>query len=291
MTSDHTSTSSTATTTSASGGSMVLLDGPAPATPAPPASVLASFHDPHPGHGGADDSLVAHGESRPWEPGTVIAWWYGQGCALLRVVADDADGLVAWMPTGSESLYRLPVDGTGLRDRGLVERFMVERRAAVRPWQGRGVLRALPRGKPWSVWYFTDTDAPDGFAGHYVNLEAPHLRPADGSARTHSRDLVLDLWLDGDGLWLKDADELEATVPAGHFTAAQADAVRALGDQARRELLEPRAWPFSDPAWEAWRAAERLPAAWQEPLRFDDPGVRQGLDEVTLRAADAARGW
>ncbi len=88
--------------------------------------------------------------------------------------------------------------------------------------------------------------------------------PPTGAPRTYTRDLTLDLWLDADGdLWLKDEDELEAAVAGGAYSAEQGAAVREAAEQARHELVVPRAWPL-DEGWEAWRP----PPAWDEPLAW-----------------------
>ncbi len=41
---------------------------------------------------------------------------------MLRVVRDDARGLVAWLPAGSTRLAAMPRDGRAIRDRSLEER-------------------------------------------------------------------------------------------------------------------------------------------------------------------------
>jgi hypothetical protein len=180
---------------------------------------------------------------------------------MMRVVRDDERGLVAWLPTGSERRIMIGADGGGLRDRPVAERSRVRKVPAVRTWTGHGILRIAPTGRPWSAWYFFADDG--SFGGHYVNVELTHERPADGSAHTFSRDLILDLWADAEGTWLKDADELEAAVAAGTFTKQQGAAIEDVGRQARAELLQPRAWPL-DEDWESWRP----PAEWDEPLRL-----------------------
>lgn len=197
--------------------------------------------------------------------GEVVHWCFGVSADLLRVVRDDERGLVAWLPSGSERLVAAARDGRGLRDRSVEERAALAAAGdwdrVVGTWRGPGLLRVAPTGVPWSVWFFTGDDG--GFEGHYVNLELPHERPVDGAARTHTRDLTLDLWVDATGTWLKDEDELDAGAAAGWCTPEQAAQIRAAGEQARRELVEPRAWPL-DEGWEDWRP----PAAWDEPLRF-----------------------
>ena len=190
-----------------------------------------------------------------WQPGQIITWHYGDWADVLRVVRDDHRGLVAYLPAGSERLVAVAVDGRGLRERPLAERSTVERVLRVAAWRGPGIVKIAPTGVPWSVWYFTD--GVDTFEGHYVNLELVHQRPADGSPRVHSRDLVLDLWLEAGETWLKDADELAAAVAAGRFTSEQGDVIRAIAEDARARLVEPGAWPL-DEDWETWRP----PGGW-----------------------------
>jgi len=203
-----------------------------------------------------------------FEPGDVITWHYGHTVDVLRVVSDDARGLVAWLPEGSERLAATPRDGRAIRDRTLEERAAMavagDYEMTVVPWLGPGLLRIAPSGRSWSIWYFRDED--DGsFEGHYVNVELPHERPVDGSRRTHTRDLTLDLWVAEGETWLKDADEVEAGVAAGWCTAEQAAAIHAIADQARREQIEPSAWPL-DEGWEDWRPRAGL----DEPLTLGE---------------------
>lgn len=210
----------------------------------------------------AHDGPTRSAGSAPFfEPGDVITWHYGEWADVLRVVRDDARGLVAWLPSGSERLVAVAADGSGLGDRPVQERPHVERVLRVATWRGPGIVKIAPTGSPWSVWYFTD--GAGTFEGHYVNLELTHQRPADGSSRVLSRDLVLDLWLEKGETWLKDIDELEAAVAAGRLTPEQGEVVRAIAEQARAELIDPRAWPL-DEGWEDWRP----PHDWDAPLHL-----------------------
>jgi hypothetical protein len=107
-----------------------------------------------------------------------------------------------------------------------------------------------------------------------VNLELVHQRPVSGEPRVHTRDLTLDLWIEGDDVWLKDEDELEAAVEGGRFSTEQGAVVRAIGEQAANELGHLRSWPL-DEDWESYRP----PAAWNEPLTLPDlPSVRDARD-------------
>jgi hypothetical protein len=214
----------------------------------------------------------AAGTAPYFAPGQVLAWHYAGWVDMMRVVRDDERGLVAWLPSGSERRVMVAADGLGLRDRPVAERSLVAREPVVRTWTGPGILRIAPTGRPWSIWVFVEDDG--AFGGHYVNLELTHERPTGGAASTFSRDLVLDLWMDGEGIWLKDADELEAAVAAGTFTKEQGAVIEDVGRQARAELLQPRAWPL-DEGWESWRP----PPEWDDPLSLPadlrPPGMEQ----------------
>ena len=259
MTSDDTQVSD-------SGGTMIRLAGPS--RPAKPDLAVLE-----PMRLDAGEPTRPAGAAPYLQPGEVVTYRYGFFAAPLRVVRDDERGLVAWLPAGSEQLAAAPRDGGGLRDRSLADRarLFVERDfdMVVKPWLGPGILRVVPAGLPWSIWYFFTDDG--AFEGHYVNLELPHLRAADGGPRTYTRDLTLDLWLDvGGSLWLKDEDELDAAVECAAYTAEQGYAVREIAEQARHELVVPRAWPLGE-GWEDWRP----PGGWDVPLTFAAHGTME----------------
>ena len=250
---------------SASGGTMRRLTGP-PRPVTPDLRLLDSEY-----RSAYDDQLRPAGGPPYAEPGDVITWHYGHSVDVLRVVRDDERGLVAWLPSGSEMLVSAPAGGGSLRDLPLDRRFSAPREMRTRAWQGPGILRIAPTGRPWSIWYFSD-EADGSFEGHYVNLELVHRRPEDGR-RVHTRDLVLDLWLEAGETWLKDADELRAAVRAGCYTEEQESLVLDLAEQARAELIEPRAWPL-DEDWESWQP----PPDWDEPLSL--PGdIREAVSK------------
>lgn len=244
-----------------SGGTMRRLTEP-PRDVVPDLALLESLR-----RSAYDDPVRPAGSPPFLEPGTVVTWHYGHSADVLRVVRDDERGLVGWLPSGSQRLAATPRDGRPIRDRSLEERAVLamtrDYEMKVVPWHGPGLLRIAPSAVPWSIWYFTDGNG--SFEGHYVNLELVHQRPLDGSPRVHTRDLILDLWLENGETWLKDADELAAGVTAGWCTADQGDAIRAIADRARRELIDPRAWPLGE-GWESWRP----PVGWDEPLSLPD---------------------
>ena len=92
-------------------------------------------------------------------PGDVVQWRYATRCDPMRVVRDDERGLVAWLADGTDLLSSAPGDGLALRDKPLAERFLGERVPVIRAWQGGGILRIAPTGRPWSVWVFREERA------------------------------------------------------------------------------------------------------------------------------------
>lgn len=254
-----------------SGGTIRRLREP-PSDAVPDLAVLESLR-----RTAYDDPGRPAGSPPYLEAGQTFTWHYGMSADAMRVVRDDERGLVAWLPPASEQLASVPSDGRDIRDRPMDERFTAPRHFVVRRWQGPGILRIAPTGVPWSIWYFTDDDG--RFEGHYLNLELVHRRPARAS-RLHTRDLILDLWVERGETWLKDADELEAVVAVGTYTPEQADAVRAIAEQARRDQVDPRAWPL-DEGWEEWQP----PPGWDEPLTLPDDVL-----EAVVRAGEPVAG-
>jgi hypothetical protein len=243
-----------------SGGTMQRLTGRASSRPVD----LARLEPLRQSEG--DGPWTAAGRAPFLAPGDVVQWRYGRRCDPMRVVRDDERGLVAWLAADTETLASAPGDGLAVRDRPLAERFSGERVPTLATWRGGGILRIAPTDRPWSVWVFWEDDG--SLAGHYVNLELTHRRCGSES---NTRDLVLDLWLEPSGeLWLKDADELEAAVGSGLYDAAMADEVRAIGDLARVDLVDARAWPL-DEEWTTWRP----PADWATPVLPDTPLVAE----------------
>lgn len=215
---------------------------------------------------GAEAHWRVPGDTHSWEPHTEIAWRYGRRLDPMRVVRDDERGLVAWLAAGTPLVASAAADGRSLRDVPLGERFTGDRVLVLRRWNGSGILRIAPTGRPWSVWVFAEDDG--SFAGHYINLELEHRRCG---TETATRDLTLDLWLEPSGeLWLKDADELEAARQAGRYSPAMAEEVYAIAEWARAELVEGADWPLDD-EWTTWRP----PASWEVPSLPDTPLVAE----------------
>lgn len=199
-----------------------------------------------------------------WEPGDVVLWRYQrkvpgyvgpETVRPMRVVRDDADGLVAWLAAGTPILRPVLADGRELRSLPAHDMFRSERAVGRGRWHGSGILKIAPTGAPWSAWLFRE---PGGaFRGWYVNLEDVHERD---DRNVVTQDHVLDLWLTPDrSVRWKDADELAAAVETGRWSVDDADRFR---DDARDVERLVNAWgpPFCD-RWEDWRP----PAAWPVP--------------------------
>lgn len=245
------------TAVSESGGTMRRLSGPAA-----PRRVDLSLLETERNVGG---DWPAAGQAPFASYGDVVLWRYGRSIDPMRVVRDDERGLVAWLADGTEQLAWQPADGRSSREVPLAERYVVDRAPVLSHWTGGGVLRIAPTGRPWSTWLFWEDDG--GFAGHYVNLELPHVR-RDGETAT--RDLTLDLWVEPSGAtWLKDADEVDAAVACGRYSRELADELGAAAEWARAELVEGGSWVL-DEEWTAWRP----PASWTVPALPDTDEVR-----------------
>lgn len=231
---------------STSGGRTELIAHPGQAAPASPVPLGRLW--PYGTLNACVGTVHEAGNAPFLAPGQVVAWHYGESTETARVISDDERGLIAWVPNGAPRLSWVPVGVEHFRDLSLQERFTAPRAPRHGRWNGPGILRVAPAGKPWSLWWFYDQTG--ACQGIYVNLELPHRR--EGIQGTHTRDLVLDLWLDAEGVWLKDADELDACV-GNRFTPEQADDIRALGAWAAWEVTRPDAgWPM-DAGFETFR--------------------------------------
>lgn len=227
------------------------------------------------------DAVRSGSDDAPrFSPGAEILWRYARNVETARVIRDDARGLVAWIPSGSERLEPAPAGGRSTREVPLEERFTVPWVMREAIWTGPGLVRVAPAGKPWSVWFFRRADgSPDGA---YVNLELPHRRVGGDLPGVFSRDLVLDLWIDAEhvdseDVWLKDADELDAAVDQGRFTPAQAEAVRSLADHAAQDFISSGGWPLGE-GWDRWApdAAMDQPVALPVGVAIDAARRRSG---------------
>lgn len=169
----------------------------------------------------------------------------------VRVVEHTHELLVTFMAEGTIVSVPTLLDGRGLRDVPLEERWAHPRTSARRPWHGTELIQLFPRGRAHSIWVVRNTD--HSLVGWYVNLEDPHEL---GERTVSTRDHVLDLWVPaetGEPEW-KDEDELEVATRVGRISPEQAVAIRAEGERVRAE----RPWPTG---WEDWLP----PAGWTVP--------------------------
>jgi hypothetical protein len=201
-----------------------------------------------------------------WTPGETVLTRFVRGDGSiggvhpLRVLADDGESLIGWLPMGTEiTAGRLP-DGRDIRSEPLQRRFRLGRRQVRTTWHGTSTVRLISESNWSSVFWFFD--AAGTFRNWYVNLEVPCGR----TERTLDRmDGALDVEIDPDRCWRwKDEDEVVEFVAAGRITERQHRALRAEGER-MIALAEAGAFPFDgswcdfrpDPAW----PAPRLPAA------------------------------
>lgn len=181
-------------------------------------------------------------------PRQQILWSYPGEARPVTVIADDADGLAVWLPPGTQILASVHLDGSEFRSQPLEQRFLSERKYELRAWRGSGIVMLAPPGAAHSCWLFRNEDG--GFLGWYGNLEEPLERAPWG---VHTRDHVLDVWLDADGVvhW-KDEDELAEVVKIGRFTPEAAAEIRAEGERVHAAMTRGDP-PFDGRSWLDWQ--------------------------------------
>jgi hypothetical protein len=209
-------------------------------------------------------------------PGQVVARRYFRARTGLiivqccRVVADDEQGLLLWMPAGSRNRRIKTVDGRRYEEIPRAEWDAAEKVLAEHPTRRHSLLMLMPPASrattAWhSVSWFFDQER--AFVGWYVNLEAPAARWSSGL------DLVdqdLDVWVSPDRTWRwKDEDDFEAATREGlDWSVDEAVEIRAEGLRLTK-LAEAGEYPFDgtwrdfrpDPGWQL----PQLPAGWDRP--------------------------
>ncbi len=203
-----------------------------------------------------------------WERGAqILHRFLMHGVAIdvrpVTVVADDEDALVLWLAHGTPTRVAQLPGGVDLRSVTKRQMFGQRWQSGPRDWVNN-VLMTLPTDAPHAIWSFF---APDGtFTKWYANLQSPGERWSGGvDIVDHQLDLVVspDHAVD----W-KDADELEAALEAGWYTAD--DSVRIYAEAHRlAELAADGKPPFDDP-WQGQRPdplwpMPTLPAHWAAP--------------------------
>jgi len=193
-----------------------------------------------------------------WTPGETVCTRFVRndnsvgGLHPLRVLEDDGEQLIGWLPKGTGIIAsRLP-DGREIREEPLENRFRAGRSQVHTTWHGTSTIRLISESHWSSVWWFFDAE--QRFLSWYVNLEIPRGR----TERTLDRvDGALDVHVSADRGWeWKDEDEADAAVEAGRITPEQLTRLRAEGERVIG-LAESGVFPFDgawcdfqpDPAW------------------------------------------
>ena len=207
-----------------------------------------------------------------WKPGDQIVLYemWGRGIGGVRpvTVGEDVEAHLALyshpgvtIATRGNAHFRSLSfsDRIDLMIRG-VDPNLGEFRDVVTPSHSH-VLTLTPPESGHAVWLFWSSDW--DFKRWYVNLQSP-LRRVRHGVQLH--DYVLDIVVSPDMSWAwKDADEFEALIAHGFFSAEQAASIR---DEAARVVrtIENGGRPFCD-GWPDWRpdaswAVPRLPDDW-----------------------------
>ncbi len=187
-----------------------------------------------------------------------------------RVVCDEERGLLLWVAARSPVAYEVAGDGREMRSMPFAEWITLPYRLRVAPWQGPGVLKFIPPGAAYSVWWLRTYDG--RFTGWYVNLEEPAVRWDDGHlAGVDIVDQDLDILVGPDHSWRwKDEDELAERLPfRPDYWVPDGEAVRAEGHRVVK-LIEAGEFPF-DGTWcdfqpdPQWTVPAVLPDGWNRP--------------------------
>jgi uncharacterized protein len=203
--------------------------------------------------------------ARRWSSGDTVVLrevWRGRPWSArpVTVVADGDELRMFFVPLGSVAMMPFATDGRPLHAFVDAERWHTR----PTPWTQTNVLSFAEPRRPHAVLAFWDADW--AFTGWYVNLQTALEPTAIGFDYL---DQELDAWVDpDDGSWSwKDEDELERSVAAGIWTAADAARIRREGEAIVRRVLE-RSPPF-DRDWRTWRPDPAWPlpellAGWDD---------------------------
>jgi predicted RNA-binding protein associated with RNAse of E/G family len=195
--------------------------------------------------------------------GSVVTW-----VQATRVVRDDEDGLLLWLPAGAGFGHRADDQGQAIREEPID--VVATRQLVASQWKNNSVLIWNPAGADHSLWWFF---AANVFTGWYVNLEIRGPRWSDGQrCGIDVADLGLDVVVDPDrtSRWKDEDDFATFTDAPGYWTADQAVAARAEGRRVIA-LAEEGKFPFDgtycdfvpDPTW----SPPELPPGWGTPPR------------------------
>ena len=187
--------------------------------------------------------------SRVWRPGeTAVQRFVRKDGTIgqhhpLRVLSDDGERLLGWLPAGTPIINTTLADGRDPRAAPMHEMFALPRVRVPGQWIGTSTLRLVVESDCSSVsWFF----ALDGsFIDWYVNLELPRGRTSFSTDRV---DGVLDVVVAPDRSWRwKDEHEIDAALAAGRIDADDLALLRAEGKR-MAALAEAGSFPF-DGTW------------------------------------------
>ena len=197
-----------------------------------------------------------------WNRGDQVVLRYRRGPRFafvhpVTVVSDTPERIALYLAMGT--LIKAPV---GEDSRPIPRCLPYEERVAL-PWRlgddvwtDHSVLWLMRPGAAHAIGLFWQGEA-RSFAGWYGDLQAPLVRTAVGFDTT---DHVLDVDIAADRSWSwKDEEEFAAAQRLGHFSPAEAAAIRAEGEGVIA-ALEQSAWPFNA-RWENWQPD----SAWPVP--------------------------
>ena len=178
--------------------------------------------------------------------------------APMWLAADEGDRLVTYLPVGT--LFQSMGDDAGNPTR----EFPRATRRVYRTWVEHHALHLTREGDNYNVTAFWTEDW--RFRCWYVNFQEPMRRYEHG---IQTMDQTLDLIIAPDREWhmWKDEDEFQWGIEAGWYTAAQGEAIKALGAGVLRDAKR-GAWPFAH-GWEDWRPEANwglpvFPVGWDE---------------------------
>ncbi|WP_179137700.1 DUF402 domain-containing protein [Candidatus Entotheonella palauensis] len=161
----------------------------------------------------------------------------------VRVVRDDSNLVVLWLPLGTPSIKPELLHHTPGSPRRWVDSNWYLTHST---WQWAELLVLIRPGEHRATW--VRWSAERDFQGWVVNMQSPLVRTRLGFDHW---DHQLDIIVNPDRSWRwKDEDELELAVELGRMTREQAGAVRDEGLIAVEQIEQNRS-PFSD-GWEHW---------------------------------------
>ena len=99
----------------------------------------------------------------------------------MRVLSDDGDRLIGWMPAGTDIVNTRLADGRDPREAPLDQMFLLPRVRLPGKWLDTHTVRLVTESEWSSVWWFFTEDYV--FHNWYVNLEIPRGRTSFSTDR------------------------------------------------------------------------------------------------------------